>query len=92
MGSALVHYGITDAITAGGMTLASWRRRAKNGVLRLLQVRQAPTIVLAVEHFDVFRRAILAASPPQSVWSFSLGADGLEAGFGPTSGLPNTHL
>ena len=73
MGSALVHYGITDAITAGGRTLANWRRRAKNGVLRLLQVRQARTIVLAVEHFDVFRRAILSASPPQSVWSFNWG-------------------
>ena len=88
VGSALFRYRIIDAITAGGMTHANWRRRAKNCVLRLLQVRQEKYC---------FSRVALRCLPtchtgdlPRAV--SKLVADGPEAGFEPTSGLPDTHL
>jgi hypothetical protein len=47
----------------------------------------------ALEHFDVFRGAIPAASHAALVWWFSwrLEANGLEARFGPLSVLPTNR-
>ena len=49
------------------------------------------SIVLGLDHFDVFRRAILAASHAAFSMVIQSEADGSEAGFRPTRSRPTTY-